>query len=562
MKKRRFIGLRLKFAILFLLFSIIIMFSVGKMTYNNYRKSTFELYYDKALSVAKLVESNLDSDDIIRYSQTLQEDENYIQTVKTLNNIRRQTDVMYIYVIMPKTEDSTIYIFDAAAHYEFEDASDIYEGVLGEIGPWDENFISAKKSMETGKPSESLDLTDTAYGYLASVYVPILDDNGKAIAIVGVDIEMDKILNFLKESLKNLLTLMFVIIFICFIMLLILVNYSIISPIKILGQKVNKIANGELGVTVPIRSNDEIGQIAEVFNRMSFNISMHINEVTSLNDAYYKFVPSIILDLFNKNNIKELELGDNCTASLGILRMKINGFDEITKKMNSKDMFKFINDIYKISNPIIFENNGVIDTYLNDGLNAIYGQIEDNALKSAITILQKVNQQKNNNIDLSFAISKGNPMVGIVGNEDRLSPFIMSEQMMIVTHLMNVSDKYKAKIIITGSAIENITDFNSRYNFRFLGILKVNLSNNIERLYDVYDGDDQQTKALKDYTKKDFENGVKLYLKKNFYEARKCFINVLKVSQNDYSAREYLYLCNKYYKLSDTSNIDIYLECV
>ena len=44
----------------------------------------------------------------------------------------------------------------------------------------------------------------------------------------------------------------------------------------------------------------------------------------------------------------------------------------------------------------------------------------------------------------------------------------------------------------------------------------------------------------------DFEKGVKLYLEKNFYEARKCFINVLKVSQNDYSAREYLYLCNKY----------------
>lgn len=41
---------------------------------------------------------------------------------------------------------------------------------------------------------------------------------------------------------------------------------------------------------------------------------------------------------------------------------------------------------------------------------------------------------------------------------------------------------------------------------------------------------------------------------------RRCFVEVLKVSQGDYAAEGYLYLCNKYYMKEDTSEINVYIE--
>ena len=68
-------------------------------------------------------------------------------------------------------------------------------------------------------------------------------------------------------------------------------------------------ADGELGVQVPIKSRDEIGEISEVFNRMSFNIGAHIQEIMDLNDGYYKFVPSAIFEILGKRALKRSILG-------------------------------------------------------------------------------------------------------------------------------------------------------------------------------------------------------------------------------------------------------------
>lgn len=100
-------------------------------------------------------------------------------------------------------------------------------------------------------------------------------------------------------------------------------------------------ADGELGVQVPIKSWDEIGEISEVFNRMSFNIGSHIQEIMDLNDGYYKFVPSAIFEILGKKSIKEINLGDNRTVPLEVLRMQINNFEEKTRQMDAGKLFGF-----------------------------------------------------------------------------------------------------------------------------------------------------------------------------------------------------------------------------
>ena len=326
-------------------------------------------------------------------------------------------------------------------------------------------------------------------------------------------------------------------------------------------------AEGDLGVQVPIHSRDEIGEISEVFNRMSFNIGSHIQEMTELNEGYYKFVPSVIFQLLGKNNIREIRLGDNCSVSLEILRMQINRFEEKTRRMDAEQIFGFLNRIYQLSVPIIIDNKGVVDSYFNGGLSAIYTSGDKSALDSAISICQKLNEEKNagrlagfKDLELAFAVSGGEQMVGIVGHDKRLSEVTLSEQMSVIDHLRKSAWKYKARILVTGTAVSRIPDFENRYHARILGLIHVSATDSLEKIYDVYDGDEEAVREIKERTKNDFETGVRHFMAKRFYEARRAFVEVLKVSQGDYAAREYLFLCNQYYKREDTSDINVYIE--
>ena len=560
--KKRIFGLRAKFALLFLLFAMLIMCSVGVMTYRSYRDAMMERYASEGVKIAKLAASYLDGDEMVRYSITRERDAEYDRLEAILDNIKEQTGVLYLYVVKPVSEDSTVYLFDAKFINEPN-----YLAKLGDRGDWNDNFKLAKEAMATGEQNSRLEPTMTQLGYLASVYVPIKDHTGTPVAVVGVDFTMDEIRTFLKYSIKNLLLLMGALILGCFLVLLLLVNHSIISPVRILKKYVEKMAEGELGVQVPIRSRDEIGEISEVFNRMSFNIGSHIHEITELNEGYYKFVPSVMFQILGKQNIKEINLGDNCTVPLEVLRMQINGFEEKTRRMDAEKLFGFLNRVYQLSVPVIIENRGVVDSYFNGGLSAIYTNTGKNALDSAISICQKLNEEKKagrqpefKDLELAFAVSIGNQMVGIVGHDQRLSEVTLSEQISVIDCLRKIAWKYKARILVTGTAASRIPEFDSRYHARILGMIHIGASDKLEKIYDVYDGDEESIREIKERTKRDFEAGVRHFMAKRFYEARRCFVEVLKVSQGDFAAREYLYLCNQYYKREDTLDINVYIE--
>lgn len=564
MKKRK-IGLRVKFTLLFILFAAVVMTTVSLVTYKNYEEAMMKKYADEAVSVARLAASFLDGEEMIRYGKTLTEDEEYKRLEALLDNIKEQTGVAYLYVMMPVSEDNMVYIFDAGTQEEKDSGKVVY---LGWVGLYDDNFLSAKEAMATGEPSMKLEETNTELGNLASAYVPIKDDEGVPAAFVGVDFSMEEIHSFLNSSLEELLKIMAVTVLVCALLLLGLVYGQIIFPIRLLKEKVEVMMEGELGVQVSVKRRDEIGEIMDAFNRMSAHIGNHIKEVTKLNQGYYKFVPSVIFRLLNKKSVTEIQLGDHNNVPLEILSMQVNGFEESARRMNLGELFAYVNRIYGISVPVILEHQGVIENYFNSGFRAIYTKPGKNALESAIDICQKLNEEKRREkqgtefgkTEIAFGISRGTVILGIVGHDRRLASVAMSEQISVMEYLRSIAGKYRAQILITGTAAEAVPDFETRYRSRYLGLLHISAADSLERIYDVYDGDEDAVREMKEQTKELFEKGVNLFIRQQFYDARGCFVEILKISQMDYAAREYLYLCNQYQNREETSDIDIYFE--
>ncbi len=562
--KLRF-GLRARFIVIFLLFSILISAVAGYITRKKYEETIWNQYQESAIEIAGLAASCIDGDKFEQYAATLEKDDAYQATQDMLNRIRRSTDVEYLYALQVISDSETIYVFDTWT--DETPAEDI--GQLGGREAYNPDYTGIADALETGQVNSEFEVTEiTQFGYNASIYAPVINSSGEAVGVVGVDMAMNDIRTASAKAVRDLLSFMVLIIAVCFLLLLLVVQNEFITPVRVLKSCVQEMADGRLGVQAPVRGNNEISEISTIFNQMSFNISSHMREITDLNDGYHKFVPLEIFKILQKQEVSQIRLGDYRETVLSVMSMQINDFEHVTGHMAPMELFAFINRIYREAVPDVQSRGGVIGEYYGGGFTAFYQNGCRQVLDSAIVICQrfhevrrKLEQEGGVMPYLGFGISFGPVMLGIVGDKDRLSASMLSEQITAAEHLKRAAWKYRASILITGTAAAQIPEFETRYSSRLIGLLHLRTSDRAEKIYDVYDGDAMEDRERKDLTKEKFEEGVRRFLAREFYEARLCFIEVLKLYRFDYAAREYLYLCNSFYQNEEGAReADVYVE--
>ena len=562
------IGLRVKFAAFFLIFGCGLVAALSALISNFTETSFMNRYADNLLRLIQVAEGVLDltPEEIRRYGETGQEDERYRELQDMLNEIKTASQVEYLYLMYSTGPDSAIYLFDAATP---EDDPNTL-GVLGEeVLDYQYDYQkNLRNTFETGKETKNLDVTTSEeMGHLASAYVPILDESGKAIAVLGADESMDEILKEIEVQQMSIVKKVAIGTGCSLLVLLLIVQWSVIRPVRKLKHGVERLAEGELGVTVDVRSRDEIDEISRIFNRMSRNIEGHIREVEDLNQGYDRFVPSKLFHLLRRSSVVDVRLGDQVNTEIAVAAMQIDGFGELSRRLPAGRLFAFINHVLSECIPPVMENGGVIERFEKAGLQAFYTESVKEALTAAVTVRQKILAASKadtlgagKKVDITIGITYGPVMVGVVGQDRRMDNITISEQTVIAEYLQRIGPKYFSGILVTGAAAQAVPGFEDNYHSRFLGFLRVEALNRAERIYDVFDGDEEEIRHQKMVTKRTFEKGVRLYSAGFYSDARRAFIEVLKQFRKDGAAREYLYLCNQKDKDEPEEGKICYLE--
>lgn len=568
--KYRF-GLRLKLVLIFMVFVVIISSSIIEYNKLSFKESITKKYNDNASSIAKLAASILDGDLIVNYAKTLTKDKAYDEMQKNIDNIKAQTDVYYLYVIYPFDKEKGIYIFDGSLTGEQVEEIGSEASTLGDEIEFGDAFPSAMDVLESGKPSEHFDITQTlqgnAYQWLASAYAPIFDSQGKVVAFAGADVNITDIEEYINTASYKMTVVVVGIILICMLVLIFIMQGSVIRPIKILTKHAEEITEGNFDNRIKIKGHDEISEISTVFNRMSGSIKGHMNEIQIINDAYYKYVPSRIFELLKKESVIDVKPGDQVNVDLAVMYFNVVGLSEIIRTMTSADMFSFINNVLNNVLPFVIEKDGVVETFQDAGFSAFFSNKCEASLTSAISMCQKINllnKKKqlglDENINIGIGITYGPVMMGIVGHDMRQSTISISEQTKMAEYLQKIAHRLNSRIIVTAPAAGKIQGFDKAYHSRFLGFFYYSATNHYVKIYDVFDGDDEESFRLKLNTKTMFEEGVNYFCARQFDKARLAFVNVLKINRRDGASREYLYLCNKYYQMEEAEKADIYID--
>jgi class 3 adenylate cyclase/HAMP domain-containing protein len=336
---------------------------------------------------------------------------------------------------------------------------------------------------------------------------------------------------------------------------------TLFKPLSELLSGVRKVNDGNLDVDVAVKVQDEIGFLALSFNKMVRSVSHSKTELkdaldyqVQLTDAYTCFVPKQFLRFLNKESIIDIKLGDYIQTEMTIMFSDIRSFTSLSEQMSPYENFEFINSYLSTVGPAVRKNNGFIDKYLGDGIMALFPENPEDAVKATIDMQLAMKRYNNlrmkrgeKPIKFGVGIHTGQMMLGTIGEEKRMEGTVISDAVNLAARMEDLTKLYGTLIIVSSDTLNHLEN-PSDYNYRFLDRVMVKGKKQWVDIFEVFDCDESITIERKITTKKDFEDGIAFYQKKNIPAARKCFNRVLNIHPDDQAATLYLHRCEHFDK--------------
>lgn len=337
---------------------------------------------------------------------------------------------------------------------------------------------------------------------------------------------------------------------------------DIVGPVKELLRNMELTGQGELDQFSIVRTNDEIGELAQGFNEMSQKIKDYILNISRINQANSRFVPRQFLEFLGKESIADINLGDQVQKEMTILFSDIRSFTSISENMTPKENFDFLNNYFGYMEPVIRINKGFIDKFMGDSIMALFSEDAENAINSAIEMRikltefnQVMSQFGKEPIDSGIGIHTGVLMLGIVGGEGRMEGTVISDSVNLAARLEGLTKIYGSSIIISEDTLIKLND-PSQYNYRFIDIVKVKGKREAVYIFEILDGEPQKCKELKIATKADFSKALQHYKNKEFESAMPIFKEIYHINEADQAAKLYLDRCSVFIENGVPDNWD------
>lgn len=282
---------------------------------------------------------------------------------------------------------------------------------------------------------------------------------------------------------------------------------------------------------------------------------------------YEQFLPVELLAMMgieDASSDSDALPGEQKELQAVILNANVVSFQELIHGMQIQEVYGFINQTLSLAIPPVYENNGFVESFRDMGITALFPEIGEEALQAAVLICEAVVQAAQQNLYRSFAVGlcRGSVMAGIAGHGRKRCVLTLSAHMGLSGFLQRVAPKYSARILATAEYAESVKGFERTYNYRLLGYFYIREMGCIQKIFDIFDGDETAVRNRKRKTRMLFEKGVELFVKREFAQARGYFIEVLKADREDRAAGEYVFLCDRYRGMpeKEAACVDVFIE--
>ena len=274
-------------------------------------------------------------------------------------------------------------------------------------------------------------------------------------------------------------------------------------------------------------------------------VNTHL-QLARISHVYSRFVPTEFLNSLGRENITDVELGDQVSREMTILFVDIRAFTNLSENMTPEENFKFINSYLSRFSPMITDNGGFVDKYIGDAIMALFPNKPEDALAAAKEMIEHVNVYNGHRancgykaIDIGIGIHTGNMILGIIGDEKRMQGTVISDAVNLASRIQDVTKLYKANVVISQETFISLDNVND-YNYRFLGRVRVKGKDKAVALFEIFDADVDEKRERKNKTKVDFEDGIMRFAQRDFGEAQDLFTRVVEEDPDDMTTRVFI----------------------
>lgn len=256
-------------------------------------------------------------------------------------------------------------------------------------------------------------------------------------------------------------------------------------------------------------------------------------QLEKINAASAKFVPATFLNFLGKENILDATLGDYVEKQVSILFSDIRDYTTLSEQMTPAENFRFVNAYNQRMGPIIQEYSGFVNQYVGDGLMAIFPENTEHTLKAAIAMQQTLrtyNQRRKATdrppIRMGIGIHAGPLIMGIIGDQKRMDAAIISDTVNAGSRVEGLTKYFGVNILLSEAVLDKLPN-RALFNLRYLGLVQVKGKQEVIKIYECFDGDAREVRALKKQTLVHFEKGMTAYYQQDFTTAISFFEKVL-----------------------------------
>ncbi len=273
-----------------------------------------------------------------------------------------------------------------------------------------------------------------------------------------------------------------------------------------------------------------------------------------LNDAYKRFVPDEFLSFLNKDSVTEIGLGNQVEKEMTVMFSDIRHFTELSENMTPQENFNFLNSYLSVMEPLFKEYHGFIDKYIGDSIMGLFPTNADDALSVGISMLEKLLSYNEGRrragyepIKIGMGMNTGRLILGTIGGTDRMDGTVISDSVNLASRLEGMSKMYGLDFLITEFTHAKLKD-PSVYKMRIIDRVAVQGKQKAVTVYEIFEGDVESVKRLKDLSKKTFEMAIRLYQLQGFEEALGLFTECFEKNPDDTAAAIYIERCRRHIK--------------
>lgn len=376
-----------------------------------------------------------------------------------------QGDLLSIYVLVPTGEPGMFkFAFDHIAPGKRSKAP----AKVGE--PYDARS-NARLQQGLKELTVETEVSSDAWGDTLSGYAPVIDHDGKHVALVGIDGDA-RAIGAMKREIFTVSVGLFLVAVIVLGVAGSFVGRKVREPLSRIIEAAAAISAGNLETRLHLERPDEFGILGEHFDDMARGLQ----ERDRIRSTFGRYVSEDVAKrVLGKGGSK---MGGE-VREVTVLFSDLKGYSTISETLSPTETVEFLNEYLEVMNAEIDKEGGCVIEFLGDAILAVFGapaELENHperAMRCAMAMreaLKGFNEKMNAEgrapwqkkgmagLGQRIGIHTGNVVAGNLGSKVRVKYAVIGDAVNVASRCEGLNKVLETEVLCTSSTQERLSD--------------------------------------------------------------------------------------------------------